>query len=309
MTRRSSPAELPPTLAERLAICPSDTRVLVVASGFLAISSVVVRLLLGGQGERATVSASAVPVLVVGVLLLALVQWSDPLLTVLIVLLTPIAGLVLLVSLGTGATPLLLLAALLLARSLPRPKVRSGTVTVSAGSLAIAVLAFGAAWVSAPVGSGRLEDVGSAGNRSVYFFGAVQEAHCQDEATPIRPCLIVGGADDGWVSVHGQLCPALRDRFSVDDLRRTGGRIVSEALTADGYSGARHGDVYVTGVDEERPDVETIDPSVTATWVRADLAWSRRENGAFVDSTKQAWRIDLVKERRSWRVCGFTRLT
>jgi hypothetical protein len=61
-------------------------------------------------------------------------------------------------------------------------------------------------------------------------------------------------------------------------------------------------------VDEERPDIDTLDPAVEATWSDVEFTWFEQfddDSTATGSRRTERWRIGLVREMGSWRVCAF----
>ena len=113
--------------------------------------------------------------------------------------------------------------------------------------------------------------------------------------------------DDPFACAYAQLCREIRDRVTEAEFRKTRGEAVSEALSADSFSAARsETGAYRVGVDEERPDEETLERDVLSTWNDAELIWNERVDNRET-YRKERWRIDVVREVGAWRVCGFSR--
>ncbi|MFV0316164.1 MAG: hypothetical protein ACK5O2_04275 [Microthrixaceae bacterium] len=134
----------------------------------------------------------------------------------------------------------------------------------------------------------------------MWLFGDVQQG---------RNSWISGGGDDPFGCAYSSLCDNLQRDVSESEFRQSKGEAVSEALSADSYSGSRSdsGD-YRIGVDVQHDDIETLDSELSATWRNADLSWSERidERTIVEGSTKtETWRIDLIRQRGEWKVCGF----
>lgn len=148
----------------------------------------------------------------------------------------------------------------------------------------------------------RLEDVPTAGNRTVYFFSDVHEARTATISNPVA---------DPLGCAYRQLCGAMRASVTEDAFRSTRGEALSALLTADSYSGARSDSGrYDVGVDVERPDEDTLDPAVTTTWTDGHFTWDAQPDehtAGTVEPHTERWRIDLVREGGGWKVCGFTK--
>jgi hypothetical protein len=146
----------------------------------------------------------------------------------------------------------------------------------------------------------RAEDPPTAGNRVIWFLGDVQQGRDPD---------IQGGVDDPLGCAYDQLCEVQRDAVTEDDFRRSVGEAVSPLLTADSHAGPS---VYVDrGLAEERPDLDTLEPELSATWVEVEATWYEHIDGDTIVSDsgrEEHWRVDLVREGGSWRVCEFTQL-
>jgi hypothetical protein len=93
----------------------------------------------------------------------------------------------------------------------------------------------------------------------------------------------------------------------LEAFRASRGADVSDALSATSYMGTRHGNRYIVGVDEQHDSLMTLDQDISTTWTKADLTWAIRDrNGGYLGNAREeTWRIDLVRERGQWRVCGF----
>lgn len=80
-------------------------------------------------------------------------------------------------------------------------------------------------------------------------------------------------------------------------------------LSADTWAGARTGPYeYTPGVDEERPDIETLDTVVASTWKDVEFTWYEHIDDRTIvtgSDVTERWRVDLVREEGAWRVCGF----
>ncbi len=133
-----------------------------------------------------------------------------------------------------------------------------------------------------------------------WFLGDVQQG---------RDPMIQGGVDDPFGCAYAQLCSAVRREVSEEQFRQTRAEAVSSVLSADSWAGARTGPYeYATGVDEERPDMETLDPDVVSTWKDGEFTWYEHIDDRTIVSDSgqmERWRIDLVREDGEWRVCGF----
>lgn len=190
---------------------------------------------------------------------------------------------------------------------------RLGAVVITI-SCAVALSACGGAAKDQQIGTGgssaatsqepaeacRLEEPPTAGNRVSWFLGDVVQG---------RDPNIQGGVDDPFGCAYAQLCAEIRGRVSEAEFRASRAEAVSSVLSADTWAGARTGPYeYTTGVDEERPDMETIDSEVTATWKDVEFTWYEHiDDRTIVSGSGQTvrWRLDLVREDGSWRVCGF----
>jgi len=138
------------------------------------------------------------------------------------------------------------------------------------------------------------EDVAVVGNRAQYFLGDVQQG---------RDPAIAGGVDDPFGCAYDQLCQVIRDEVPEQRFRSSRGEAVSSALSATTESGARHGDFEQVGVDAQYDDMKTLDPTISTAWENVDFSWS--DAGG---PRKETWRLDFVRDRADWRVCGFTKV-
>lgn len=146
----------------------------------------------------------------------------------------------------------------------------------------------------------RTEDPPTASNRVIWFLGDVQQG---------RDPSIQGGVDDPFGCAYDQLCDAQRDATTEAAFRTSEGEAVSPLLTADSHAGSS---VYVDrGLAEERPDLETLDPDLTTTWVEVEATWYEHVDDDTIVSGSgrvEHWRVELVREGGDWRVCEFTPL-
>jgi hypothetical protein len=189
---------------------------------------------------------------------------------------------------------------------------RLGAVVITV-SCAVALSACGGAANDQQMGNGgssaatpresaevcRLEVPPTAGNRVSWFLGDVVQG---------RDPTIQGGVDDPFGCAYMQLCAEIRVRISEDEFRASRAEAVSSVLSANTWAGARTGYRYTTGVDEQRPDLETLDSDVTATWKDVDFTWYEHFDDRTIASgsgVSVRWRLELVREDGSWRVCGF----
>lgn len=217
------------------------------------------------------------------------------------------AALILVFSLGRAFAPLGIVVCAFLATRRPRVRATLAACAVVVGSLLGSALLFvAAAQLLVPVGSGHSEDVAVAGNRVVYFFGDVQQGHNLDDVAAGTGVPIGNAVEDPWKAAYFQLCPEIRERVSLEAFRASRGADVSDALSATSYMGTRHGDRYVVGVDVQHDSLTTLDQDISTTWTKADLTWAIRDGSAYLGTAREeTWRIDLVRERGQWRVCGF----
>ena len=148
----------------------------------------------------------------------------------------------------------------------------------------------------------RVEEGPTAGNRVAWFLGDVQQG---------RQPMIQGGVEDPFGCAYAQLCGDIKSRVGEKDFRTSKGELVSPVLSADTWRGARSpGEEYEyrVGVDEERPDIDTLDPALEATWKDGEFTWFEQfDDDSTVTGSRRTerWRIGLVREMGSWRVCTF----
>lgn len=144
------------------------------------------------------------------------------------------------------------------------------------------------------------DGVQTAGNRVVWFFGDVQQG---------RNPWTTGGVDDPFGCAYSSLCNSLRRDVSESEFRESQGEAVSQALSADSYSGSRSDTgEYRLGVDVQHDGMDTLDGEISSSWSNADLSWSEHiDDRTIVEgSTRtETWRIDLVSEEGDWKVCDF----
>ena len=148
----------------------------------------------------------------------------------------------------------------------------------------------------------RVEEGPTAGNRVAWFLSDVQQG---------RQPMIQGGVEDPFGCAYAQMCGDIKSRVSEKDFRTSKGELVSPVLSADTWRGARspvEEYEYSVGVDEERPDIDTLDPAVEATWKDVEFTWFEQlDDDSTVTGSRRTerWRIGLVREMGSWRVCTF----
>jgi hypothetical protein len=203
-------------------------------------------------------------------------------------------------TLGSAFWPLILVGCGVVAFRSPRPRLSHQSMTVIGAALLLALaMVTVTAYVVVPYGSGHYEDIHTAGQRINWFLGDVGRG---------RDPSIQGGEPiaDPFGSAYQQMCTRLQHRVSEDLFRSSRGAAVSEALTASGASGSRHGDYQLVGVDAEHDDWDTRSQDIAATWQNVDLRWQPIGAGGLVlvDQTRlETWRVDLVREDGIWKVC------
>jgi hypothetical protein len=124
-------------------------------------------------------------------------------------------------------------------------------------------------------------DPETAGNRTGWFFGAVEQSKYSD--------------------AYDMLCSDIRQRVTVDDFTKTGGGAVSAMIPNSGINGGEG--------TEQMPDISTLSKDLTTTWVEVV---ARRYKGKAVPGQTiepnvpvERWRIDLRREGDAWKLCGF----
>lgn len=156
-------------------------------------------------------------------------------------------------------------------------------------------------------GACRIDRSTTAATSVIYFLGDVQQGRLEEEVRQGRDLTLAGGVDDPFQCAYDRLCQDQRDDVGEDEFRHTEGAVVSDLLTADSHAGPS---VYVDrGLAQERPEDETLDPELKATWVEIEAIRSRDpgEPAAVSEARdEEHWRVDLVREDGSWRACGFT---
>jgi hypothetical protein len=132
----------------------------------------------------------------------------------------------------------------------------------------------------------------------IWFLGDVGQG---------RDPTITGGVEDPFGCAYDRRCASWRGGVSEDEFRSSGGAVVSRVLTADTHAGPS---VYADrGLAQDRPNDETLDPALSATWIEVSATWYEHiDNRTIVSSSGQTerWRVDLVRENGTCRLCGFT---
>ena len=123
-------------------------------------------------------------------------------------------------------------------------------------------------------------DPETAGNRTGWFFAAVQENRFAD--------------------AYDMLCSETRNHITLDDFTATGGSKLSPILPNAGVNGGEG--------SSQMPDISTESRDVTSTWVEviARRYESRLAPGQVIETNVpiERWRVDLHREG-DWKLCSF----
>jgi hypothetical protein len=285
-------------------------RPLLLACGVVSTSLLVVLDSVIGTPRDRLATSEIGQITLIFVAVPALLWWTKRALKRVTVFYAVVAALMLVFSVGRAFEPVGIVVCAFLATRRSRVRPTLAALAVVGGSLlGVAVLFFATAQTLVPVGSGHYEAPASAGNRVVSFFGDVQEGHNIDDVAAGTGVPIRNAVEDPWRAAYFQLCPQIRQQVSLEAFGASRGANVSDALSATSYSGTRHGDRHIVGVDEQHDDLATLDRDISTTWKKADLTWAIRDGKRYLGNAREeTWRIDLVRERGLWRVCGFERV-